>query len=91
MLFELARPLDDLEEMLLEEFAGQTRTMKEIYEQHNYGRRYVDKNYKAVLTKMELEGKIKGEPSFEKRPKRDGEVTCADHVSFTFPKKRKGK
>lgn len=30
MLFELSRPLDDLEEMLLGEFAGQTLTMKEI-------------------------------------------------------------
>jgi len=87
-LFELSRPLDDLEGMLLEAFAGQTRTMNEIYEAHNYGRRYIDKNYKAVLTKMEMAGKITGNPSFEKRPKRNGEVTCADHVSFTFPKRK---
>ena len=32
LLFGLARPLEDLEEMLLEEFAGRTRTMKEIFE-----------------------------------------------------------
>ena len=89
MLFELARPLDDLEEMLLDEFAGQTLTMNEIYEAHNYGRRYIDKNYKTVLTKMEVAGKIKGNPSYEKRRKIKGEITCADGVEFTFPKKKR--
>ncbi len=89
MLFELVRPLDDLEDMLLDEFAGQTLTMDEIYEAHNYGRRYIDKNYKAVLTKMEVAGKIRGNPSHEKRRKIKGEITCADHVEFTFPKKKR--
>src|SRR5260221_8536488 len=78
LLFELARPLDDLGDMLLEGFAGQTRTMGQIYETHNYGRRYIDKNYKDVLTKLEVAGKIQGNPSHDKRPKRNGEPTCAD-------------
>lgn len=85
LLFELARPLDDLEEMLLEKFAGQTMTMVDIYEAHNYGRRYIDKNYKDVLTKMELAGKIKATPSHADRRKN----TFADHVKVTFPKKKK--
>lgn len=87
LLFELARPLDDLADMLLEQFAGQTRTMNQIYEAHNYGRRYIDKNYKVVLTKMEVEGKIRGDPSHDIRPKRKGEITCADATRFTFPEK----
>jgi hypothetical protein len=91
LLFELARPLDELEGMLLDEFAGQTLTMNDIYEAHNYGRRYIDKNYKDALTKMEMAGRIKGNPSHELRPKRKGEITCADHVKFSFPKSKGSK
>ncbi len=89
LLFELARPLDELGDMLLEKYAGMTLTMDGIYEDHNYGRRYIDKNYKEVLTKLEVAGRIKGDPSHEKRPKRNGETTCADRTKFTFPKTRK--
>jgi three-Cys-motif partner protein len=89
LLFELARPLDQLEGMLLEEFGGQTLSMSDIYEKHNYGRRYIDKNYKDLLTKMEVAGKIKGKPSYQLRPKRLGEITCADKTLFTFPPKKK--
>ena len=88
MLFELSKPLDLLEGMLLDEFAGRTLTMKEIYTRHNYGRRYIDRNYKDVLTRMEMEGKIKGDPAFSVRRKVKGEITCADHVKFAFPKKK---
>ncbi|MCE9525680.1 MAG: three-Cys-motif partner protein TcmP [Planctomycetales bacterium] len=84
LLFELARPLDDLEEMLLETFAGKTLTLEQIYQQHNYGRRYIRKNYKEVLSKMEIAGKIVADPPKEKRRKLKGEVTFADHVKVTF-------
>ncbi len=88
LLFELARPLDDLEGMLLDEFAGLTLSMSEVFERHNYGRRYIEKSYKEVLTKMERAGKIKGEPPYATRPKRKGEITCADSVRFSFPKRK---
>lgn len=87
LLFEFARPLDELEAMLLDEFAGQTLPMDEIYEKHNYGRRYIDKNYKEVLVKMELAGKVQGDPPLATRRVRKGTPTCADHVKFTFPPK----
>jgi len=87
LLFEFARPLDDLEEMLLTEFSGKTLTMEQIFNSHNYGRRYVDKNYKDALTKMEMAGKIKGDPPFGSRKKRNGLPTCADGTRFTFPKR----
>jgi three-Cys-motif partner protein len=90
LLFEYTRPLDDLEGMLLEEFAGQTITCADIVEQHNYGRPYIDKNYKDALTKMEVQGKIIGKPAHMMRPKRKGEITCADDTYFTFPPKKKG-
>ena len=85
VLFGYARPLDDLEGMLLTEFAGQRLSTKEIYERHNYGRRYIKKNYKNVLTQMEVSGKITGLPPHTTRPKRKGETTCADETFFTFP------
>jgi len=57
-LFELSRPLDDLGEMLVEEFAGQTLKMIDIYRQHNVNRPYIKKNYKDVLQRLEDCGKI---------------------------------
>jgi three-Cys-motif partner protein len=82
MLFELNRPLDDLEEMLLQDFAGQTLTTKQIYERHNVGRPYTMKNYRAILLKMEESGLFKAEPPAEKRRK----STFAETVRVTFPK-----
>jgi three-Cys-motif partner protein len=80
-LFELSRPLDDLEEMLLRDFSGQTLTTQQIYGLHNVGRPYTLKNYKTVLLKMEEKGVIQTEP----RRRRSG--TFADHVRVTFPKR----
>ncbi|HUT59121.1 MAG TPA: three-Cys-motif partner protein TcmP, partial [Phycisphaerae bacterium] len=58
LLFQLSLPLDDLQDMLLAEFAGQTLTMHQIYEQHNVDRPYISRNYKDVLSKMEEAGMI---------------------------------
>jgi len=80
-LFEYIRPLDDLENMLLAEFAGQTLTVEEIYSLHNVGRRFILKNYKAVLLKMEQENIIKTDPPSTKRRK----ATIKDTVRVTFP------
>ncbi|MYA56940.1 three-Cys-motif partner protein TcmP [Candidatus Poribacteria bacterium] len=84
LLFEYSRPLDDLANMLLENFAGRTMTMKQIYDQHNIGTPYLDYNYKHVLTNLEIEGKIQAEPPASKRPKRKGKITFADRVKVTF-------
>jgi three-Cys-motif partner protein len=81
-LFELNRPLDDLEEMLLRDFAGQTLTTQQIYDLHNVGRPYTMRNYKTVLLKMEERGLIQCEPPAQKR--RRG--TFADHVRVTVSK-----
>ena len=85
VLFELSRPLDDLADMLLNDFAGQNLTMRQIYERHHIGRRYIVKNYKDVLRKLEAEGKIQADPPAERRRKRKGEVTFADGVRVDFP------
>ncbi len=80
VLFELARPLDDLEAMLLEDFAGQTLTMKQIFDGHQVGRPYLPKNYKDALKSLEKKGKIKADPPAKNRR---GD-TFADGVQVTF-------
>lgn len=83
-LFELFRPLDDLEDLLLAEFSGRTMKMGDIYEKHNVGRRYIKKNYKDVLAKLEQEGRIVANPPASSRRCRGGIATFADHVCVTF-------
>ena len=83
-LFELSRPLDDLQSTLLQRFAGQTLTTKEICEQQNVDGPYIDRNCKEALRGLELAGKITAEPPTAKRPP----GTFANHVKVTFPKKR---
>lgn len=80
LLFELSRPLDELEGQLLNDFAGRTVTMRRIYEEHSVDRPFTDKNYKEALKNLEAKGIIQTWSS-KRRPKN----TFADHVSATFP------
>jgi hypothetical protein len=74
--------------MLLDEFRGQTLTMREIYERHSIDKRYVDRNYKTVLVKLEAEGKIRAVPPAAQRRRFKGEVTFGDKVLVKFPRGR---
>jgi three-Cys-motif partner protein len=78
ILFELNRPLDDLQEMLLRDYAGRTLTMRAIYEEHSVDRPYVSKNYKDVLAAMEKAGSIKTSGRKSNRG-------FANEVVVTFP------
>ncbi|MEY3868126.1 MAG: hypothetical protein RLZZ338_2017 [Cyanobacteriota bacterium] len=78
-----SQPLDNLENMLLDEFAGKTMTMLEVYERHNIGKDYTEKNYKEALKKLEYQGKITVEPPSSKRKPN----TMGDNVTITFPPK----
>jgi three-Cys-motif partner protein len=79
LLFSLSRPLDDLEGMLCETFAGQSLTMEDIYRRHSVDTPYIKKNYKDALLHLESNGRITADPA--KRRK----LTFADHVVATFP------
>jgi hypothetical protein len=79
--------LDDLEEMLLRDFAEQKLLMRAIYERHSVGKRYIKINYKRALTNLEAAGKIYTDPPADKRPKRLGAVTFSDNVVVTFPRR----
>jgi three-Cys-motif partner protein len=88
LLFELTRPLDDLAGMLLADFAGQTASVKQIFERHNIGRPYLLENYKAILKELEAAGKVACTPPAASRRKRHGEPTMADAVRVAFPRRQ---
>jgi hypothetical protein len=85
MLFELTRPLDDLESILLKDFAGRSLSLEALYEEHSVGKPYLLKNDRDVLRQLEHSGKIIADPPAERRPKRKGEVTLSEKVMATFP------
>ncbi len=84
-LFELVRPLGDLEEMLMTDYAGKTLQTRHLFESHSVGKGYVMKNYREVLCRMEQEGKVKMDPPCPPRKKN----TLAEPVKITFPGREK--
>jgi three-Cys-motif partner protein len=89
LLFSLDRPLELLADDLLERFESQSLTMKEVFERHHLGTRYVERNYKTALGKLEIESKIIANPPAIKRPKRNGERTFGPNVRVVFPQRKK--
>jgi three-Cys-motif partner protein len=81
-LFELIRPLGDLEDMLLSDCAGLTTKFRPLFERHSRGKGYVIKNYREVLCRMEQAGKISMAPPCP--PRRRG--TIGENVQITFPR-----
>ncbi|MDQ3258899.1 MAG: three-Cys-motif partner protein TcmP [Acidobacteriota bacterium] len=87
LLFELSRPLDDLREMLLKDFAGRREIkFRALYVEHSLDRSYIARNYKDALLKLEAEGKITVEPPAHLRRKLKGQPTFGDNVEITFPR-----
>jgi len=81
LLFELSRPLEDLQGQLLNDFAGRTLTMRKIYEKHSVDRPFIEKNYKQALINLEAMGAIEADPPSSSRRKN----TFAGHVRASFP------
>ena len=82
-LYELLRPVDDLGGMILEDLAGITAGIEEIYERHSVGKPYVLKDYREQLCKLEQEGKVTmSEPC---PPRRKG--TLAPRIRISIPRK----
>ncbi len=75
---EALRPLDDLGDMLLKEFSGETITMRQIYKRHSVNRPYISANYKEVLQQLDQQQKITA-PKHKKG-------TFGDDVPVTFPR-----
>ena len=81
LLFEYSRPLDDLGDLLLRDFAGKQLKMVDIYRQNNVNTPFVERNYKDALKLLEDQGKITANPPKSKRIRN----TFAGHVLVTFP------
>lgn len=88
MLFGFVRPLDELKINLPNDLAGQTISMKDIYERHSIDTPYVRKNYVDVLNTLEAEKLIivynSKDPQNTNKRQKD---TFADHLIVTFPPK----
>lgn len=82
-LFEYIRPLEELEELLLDVFAGKTVSFSEVYETHSVGRGFVKKNYRDVMCRMELDGKLRMEPQHGSRKA----GTIGEKVKIIFPRR----
>ena len=81
-LFELSRPLDDLQDMLLLQYAGKNIDFKKLYEEHSVDKPYIKKNYKDVLRALYDNNKIIAQnPKTQKPPKRG---TFSDEMRVTF-------
>lgn len=83
LLFSLTRPIEDLEVMLLKDFAGCKLTMLDVYKAHNVGLPYgvlpyIKKNYKTALVNLYAKGRIQA-------PKKK-KGSFGDHVEITFPR-----
>lgn len=86
-LFSFTQPLDELEEKLLVHFSGRSIKMENIYLEHCIGTPYIKRNYKAALIRLEQKGKIIANPQAGQRKKHKGEISFADNVFVTFPKR----
>jgi hypothetical protein len=78
---------DELEGMLLDDFAGGTLTMKRLFEQHNIGKPYIRKNYVDALNNLEQSQKIEVRVAEDKK-RRNVKGQFADHLIVVFPPKQ---
>ena len=82
-LFDLlSSPLDDLQGVLLKQYAGQTIDFLTLYEKHSVDRPYIKKNYKEVLRIMFEMGLISAVNPKTNKPPRKG--SFSDEMRITF-------
>ena len=82
-LYELLRPVEDLGDMILQDLAGVTAGIEEIYERHSVGKPYMLKDYREQLCKLEQEGKVTmSEPCPPRRKN-----TLAPRIKIMIPRK----
>lgn len=82
LLLELNRPIDELQGMLLESFAGRTVTKREIYVKHSVDRPFLERNYTTALLALEEKESIE-----VYRPKGARKKAYGKNTKITFPDK----
>jgi three-Cys-motif partner protein len=78
----LSRPLDDLEGMLLEQYAGTTVDFKHLFEEHSVDKPFIKKNYQDVLKTFLEDKKIVAYNPKTGKPPRKG--TFSEKMRITF-------
>ena len=78
-------PIDKLAERLLTDLGGRTLTVRHIFETHSSAGRFIERNYKEALRRLETDGRITADPPASARQWRKGKATMAGHVAITFP------
>jgi len=86
LLDMLTRPLEDLRNMLLKEYAGKTIDFMHLYETHSVDKPYIRKNYKEVLRKLYDDGLINAEKPKDHKPPKKG--SFSDEMRITFGVKK---
>lgn len=79
---------DKLKDDLLKRFACETLTMIEIFNKHNVGTPYLERDYKAALNDLESDGKITADPPARDRKVMKKKVTFPDKTLVRFPKRK---
>ena len=73
---------EDFKDDLVGHFAGKTLTVRNAFEKHSVGKRFVLPNYKRALLDLERAGRIEANPPADNRPKN----TMGDDVAVRFPR-----
>lgn len=82
-LFPPFTPLDDLKKDLLTYFAGKTLTRQEVFEIHQIGRIYIEKNYRDALLDLEKSSQVETNRSTRTPRPRSG--SFPKDMIVTFP------
>ncbi len=82
-LFDMTDPIADLAQALIDEYAGRTMAVRNIFQQHHIGKPYTLRNYQDALKRLEAEGRIRTDPPADRR-RRSGKITLAESVMVTF-------
>jgi three-Cys-motif partner protein len=78
-------PIDKLADRLLIDFAGHTVAVRHIFETHSGDSRFIERNYKEALRRLEADGRVAADSPASARQWRNGKATMAGHVAITFP------
>ncbi|MCL2862626.1 MAG: three-Cys-motif partner protein TcmP [Methanimicrococcus sp.] len=79
----LSPPLNDLRDMLLQEYDGQTIDFLQLYEEHSVDKPFIKKNYKGVLRTLYDDKRIKAVDRKTGKPPRKG-TSFSDNMRITF-------
>jgi len=78
----ISPPLDDLQDMLLREYAGKTIDFPNLYEEHSVDKPYIKKNYRDVLRALYDSEKIKAFNRKTGKPPRKGSFSDEMRIIF---------